>query len=481
MQRLGGFQLVLLVFAMLAGCGQLPRENTPVAKVLDLGTEKMKQQGDVTVYTLPNALTLIHKKTTANSIVGMTMFVRSGASEDDPERAGLSSLVMRVLSKGTESRDADQIAEEIAQLGANFSASPGQDYCHASMKCVNSDFEEAMELFADLLKNPIFPVEQVDLERVKLIAAIRRGDDRPSVVAGRKFRREIFGQHPYGTPVTGMPETLQNVQASDLYTKHRAVFVPSNMVLSVVGNIDIEKLEKIISENFPDPMPQRERRLVADKIITPGGTNHRIVKDSEQSYMIMGHLVCGEGDPDEPAVEVAASILGSGMSSRLFTELRDNRGLAYEVGCSASFHKYKGMLVCYIGTNPENTKLPSQPVPSLSDLEGGLPVFGEDDEIVPKGSLVEEAMWGEIEKLRTTPVEQDELDRVKNYIAGEYLRQNERNSSQAYYLGYWYLADRGVEYDHKYLDDIRAVSSRDVMKVANKYFLEPTVVIVGPQ
>lgn len=453
--------LILLALLVLTGCyvSMEPEGTSLVRPVFELPATTSTKIGDVNMTTFKNGLTLLHKQTTNNEIVGLVLYIKTGAAEEMPEKAGLTNLMMRVLAKGTKNRTADEIAEETASLGAALSPSAGNDYCTVSMQCVKDDLPVALELLADITFNPTFPLDEVELERRRVLASIRMGEDQVSVVAAKRFMRELYGAHSYGIPLEGEVDTLPEITPQDLSERHQATFVPSNMVFSVVGNVNAQKLSELIEANFGQVMLAKDSDYRANKIIAPGGSRAEIFKDSEQGYVVLGHLTCPVGHPDEPAVKVASAILGGGMSSRLFAELRDRQGLAYSVGARATFFQLQGHMMAFIGTSAANLA-PSEEFNGASRAEHGL--------------------WNEIQNLRETPVTDEELERAKNYIAGAYLRAHERNVQQASYYGFWHLTGRGVEYDQKYVDSIREVTSRDIMRVANKYFLEPTIVVLRP-
>lgn len=451
--------LLLAAVVLLAACVPEPTRPRPDARHFRLPAASTRSFDNVTVHTFENGLTLIHQQNTSNRIVGATVYIRFGAADDSDNQAGLTNLMARVLTKGTTTRTSDDIGEELGRLGASVSASAGQDFIKVSMQCINDDFAPTLAIAADVMKNPVFPVEELETERRKVLAGIRMTEDQPGALASRRFRRELFGTHPYGRPVEGEPATVASMQTPDLMARHRAVFVPSNMVFAVVGNVGFEETRRLVATHFGYSSPPREERYKVNKIIAPNSNQVTIEKDTEQAFIVMGHLICPAGHPDEPALEVAAAILGSGMSSRLFRELRDKRGLAYAIGASTTFLQDQGVMAVYMGTAPSNIP-PDPQSPRYTGARGGI--------------------WAEIEKLQTSPASDDEIERAKNYIAGEYVREHERNASRAGYLAYWYITGRGVEYDTRYLDDIRAVTARDIMRVANKYFLDPTVVVVGP-
>lgn len=453
----------LLLLLILPGCFR-PDPVAPLGRqyftVADPGQQRI---GDVQRITLENGLTIIHRKTTANALVGLTVYIRMGSVQEDQGKAGQTTLMMRTLPKGTKNRDADTIAEQLASLGASITPRAGQDFSSVSLRCVVDDLPAAMDILADVVFNPVFPNDQVDLEREKLLASIRISEDQLASFAWRRFERAVFGGHPYGNPLEGTPETLATLTPIDIGTTHRDFFVPSNMILSVVADIETERIMQLVREHFGAVTLDRRPRHLADKVIAPGGGLHDFVKETNQGFVVLGHLVCPLKHPDRPAVDVAGTILGSGMSSRLFSDLRDRKGLAYSVGSLATFLDKQGYLAVYIGTNGDtiNRWFPPGAPPTLN-------------------ATTSNDLWEHLLALRNEPVTEAELERAKNYIEGAYLRAHETNLQQAAYLGFWEISGLGLDYDERYMEQIRAVTARDVMRVANKYFLDPTVVVVRP-
>lgn len=454
---------LLAALLLLAGCFR-PDPVAPLGRQYFTLPEPGQQRiGDVNQMTLENGLTIIHRRTTANSLVGLTVYIRMGAAQEDNDKAGQTSLLMRTLLKGTRNRDADTISEELARLGASISPRAGHDFSSVSLRCVVDDLPEAMELLADILFNPTFPNDQIDLEREKLLAHLRISEDQLASFAWKRFEQAVYGGHPYGTPIDGHPETLANLTPMEIGGTHRDFFVPSNMILSVVADMEADEVRRLVNTHLGQVTLDRRQRYQVDKVVAPGGGVIEYTRDSNQGFVVLGHLVCPIGHPDRPAIDVASTILGSGMSSRLFADLRDRKGLAYSVGSVASFLQNQGYLAVYIGTNAETINRWFPPTAGAG-----------------QASATSNDLWEHLLALRNEPVTAAELDRAKNYIAGSYLRAHETNLQQAAYLGFWEISGLGLGYDERYIEQIRAVTARDIMRVANKYFLDPTVIVVRP-
>lgn len=426
----------------------------------------------MTVHHFPNRMTLIHRRNESNSIAAVTCLARPGALADPPEKAGRMHLMMRLLSKGTASRSADQIAEAFEGMGARFGASENYDYVGVSLQCVRDDLGRAMNVYADILRNPSFPLDEIQTERNRVLGEIRAREDRPPSAAMRRFRQQLFSPGPYGVPLEGFPETVAQVTQIDLVEAHRTVFQPENMVFAIVGDISFEEARKLVESSFGDlpalgtPLSEASRRH------SPRSRHERLERATEQGFVTMGTVTMPMDHDDSPAMDLAAAVLGQGMSARLFRELRDRRGLAYMVGAFNRQYRHAGMFGVYIGTSPETV---ATSVREHGDPEGFFTSGGID-----AMEWASRALWAEVEQLKLEPVPQAELERARSYLIGGYLRGHEANSQQAHYLAFWHTMGLGVDYDERYPELLREVTSRDVMRVANKYFLDPTTVILAP-
>ncbi|MCB2154661.1 insulinase family protein [bacterium] len=440
----------LAALLILSGCvrNTQPITASPIAPVT--GQTIDYQVGEINVHRFPNRLTMIHRQNQTNQIVAVTCLIRPGAAQDPDDKIGQSRLMMRTLTKGTKNRTSDEIAEELEDLGASLNTSDTYDYVAVSLKCVRSDLDKTLDIFADVIRHPTFPQEELDAEKTRQLAEIRIREDRSPSAVMTRFRGQLFGAYPYGRPLEGQPEIVSALTQRDVGTLHEQVVRPENMVISLVGDVDEEEARMLIDKYFGDMADSGSQRVDARKSFAPSGSRFEFVRDVEQGFVALGHVTCPIDDEDAPTVEVASAVLGRGMSSRLFSELRDRQSLAYMVGASANEMYTAGYFVSYIATSPQ----------TVDKALNGL--------------------WEQIELLRYEPVTDEELDRARTYLIGGYLRGHETNSQQAYHLANWQLAGMGVAYDEIYPDRIRAVTSRDVMRVANKYFLDPTVVILRP-
>lgn len=424
------------------------------------------------VHQYDNNLTLIHRRNPSNEIVAVTLLARPGAVADPEGKLGRTHLMTRLLSKGTRNRSADEIAEELEGMGVRFAASDSYDYVGAAFQCVKSDLGDALEIFADIIKNANFPLDEMETEKQRIYGEIRSREDRSPSATIKRFRQALLGPGPYGNPLEGEPETVAFLTQIDVVTAHQEIFRPENMVISIVGNISADDAKALLEKHFGSMVSTAEAYSETAKSYAPTSSKIDFYRDVDQGFIAMGSTVAPLGDEDSAAIDVATAVLGQGMSARLFRTLRDHRGLAYTVGAFNTQYRRSGFIAVYIGTSPETV---SESVEQHGDMIGLYNAPG-----VTPMDWAASALWNEVEVLSREPVSPEELERAKSYLIGGYLRGHEANTQQAQYLAYWHLMGLGVEYDRDYPELLKKVTSRDVMRVANKYFHDPTTVILKP-
>ncbi len=401
--------------------------------------------------TLSNGADFHFLRTEAAPVAAMTVVLDTGARDDAAGQCGRTNLMARLIGKGSSTRGAAAMAEAFESLGIAFGASASQDIVSVSMQSLAEDFPRAVELFADALLRANFDWEEIDTERGRIASEIRARDDRPPQLAIKHLRRLLFEPHAYARPVEGELDTLAEVTQVDLGMLHAATAVAPRMVVSVAGMLDGQAVRSMIESHFPAPKDRPDRRIKVDVSIPLKAGRSVVERKVEQSFIAMGHRLCGVTDPDVPAMVVAGTVLGGGMSSRLFAELRDRRGLAYAVGATCSFNQMHGAFIAYIGTKPSSQK------------------------------EAEEGLWGEVRRLREEPVPAEELARAQNYIVGNYLRELETCRMRAARTAGDVALGLGADHAARYPDLIHAVTPRDVLRVANRYFIDPSFSIVTPR
>lgn len=406
---------------------------------------------EVSMKILDNGLKVIVKQNNANQIFAAVCMIDTGLFFEETTKVGITNFVQRMLQKGTKTRTAEQIADTIESVGGFISASASADFAEASVVSLVDDYELSLEMLSDVLFNPIFPNDEIEKERKLILDHMRLEEDDTFEYTYKNFLDTLYAGHNYQYMSEGTPETVKSIQTQDLIDYHKKFYVPSNMIISVVSNIPAEQAFKTIQKYFGQKSPAKPAKISVSKDFEIKAKNKTLNKKVQQGFLTFGYITAPVTSDDYPAIKVINSVLGEGMSSRLFVELRDKKGLAYAVGSIAPSRKDKGHILGYIGTKPETLE------ESKTEMER---VFNE---------LIEKE------------IPEDELNRCKNYIAGRFLMDHERNVRQAWYLAWFEIMGKGYQFDEKYPEAIKNVTPKDIMKVANKYFLAPTTVMLKPE
>jgi predicted Zn-dependent peptidase len=407
---------------------------------------------------LPNGMTVLCTENAAADIVAARVFIRAGGRYEPIAQAGLSHLLAAVMTKGTNRLTSQEIAERVESVGASLGADAATDYCLLSLKTVSSDFPEMLELVAELLRSPAFPEMEVELERRLTLQGIRSMQEQPFSVANNQLRQAMYGQHPYALPGLGTAETVSSLTQSDLRHYHKTYFRPDNLVVSIAGRIQPDAAMALVEQVFGDwkiPL-QADGSVVpfTEPDLPPVIPNPRWVitpQDTQQAIVMLGYLASEVHNKDHLTLKLLNTYLGSGLSSRLFVELREKQGLAYEVSAFYPTRIDTSHFVAYIGTAPENAAVA---------LEG---------------------LRSEVERLQTVQLTDKELQAAKNKLLGQYALGKQTNAQLAQISGWYETLKLGIDYDDRFQQHIPTITAEDIQAVANRYFTQPYVSLVGSE
>jgi predicted Zn-dependent peptidase len=405
---------------------------------------------------LNNGIIILVQENFAADIIAARLFMRAGSRWEETHQAGLSHLVAAVLTKGTERWSSLEIAEQVESVGASLSADATTDYFLLSLKTVSADFEEILQLAGELLRSPSFPAQEIELERRLTIQAIRSQQEQPFTIAFDQLRQMMYREHPYALSGLGTEWSVSQLSREDLLRYHQTHFRPDNLVISLSGRIQPETAIALIEQVFGDwqapthPLPTLHLPPVNSQPMRKA-----IAQDTQQSIVMLGYLSpaidpCGVELQDYAALKLLNSYLGNGLSSRLFVELREKRGLAYEVSAFYPTRLQPAQFVVYMGTAPENTAI------ALDGLQT------------------------EIDRLGVIPLMPEELQAAKNKILGQYALGKQTNAQIAQTFGWYEVLGLGIGFDTHFQEQIAAITSEVAQEVAQKYLIHPYVSLVGP-
>ena len=400
---------------------------------------------------LANGITLIVVENQAADLIAGRFFLKNaGSIWEKREQAGLSHLVSAVITKGTANLSAIEIAEKVESVGASLGADASADYFLLSLKTVATDFPVMLELLGEIMRSPTFPEGEVELEKKLTSQSIRSQQEQPFNVAFNQLREMMYPQHLYGVSILGTEETVANLSSQDLQTYHQTYFRPDNLVISISGRITETEAVSLVEQVFGDwqiptqSLPTRESSFVE---VSPG--TQTIPQDTQQSIIMLGYLTSSVNSEDYPVLKLLSTYLGNGLSSRLFVELREKRGLAYDVSAFYPTRIDVAPFVSYIGTAPENTEI------ALSGLRT------------------------EIERLAKIELTETELQGAKNKLLGQYALGKQTNSEIAQIFGWYESLGLGMEFDDRFQKSVAQVTSKQALEAANSYLTKPYISLVG--
>lgn len=390
---------------------------------------------------LSNGLVLMHSEKKTLPVVNVVLAVKAGSILDPAEKAGLANLTADLLNEGTTKRSSMNISDEIEFVGGQLNVSGGLDYITITLTVLKKDLELGFDLLSDIILNPAFNPEEVMRRKSMTKGYIMMMNDEPGVVASKVFLEAIYGEHPYAMPVEGVRETIDNITQQDIVDFHKSYCTPNNSIMAVVGDISKEEMRSMIDKYFKDWQKKEIRALpLPDLKYRDKPLVIKINKNIEQANIILGHLGMRRDNPDHYAATVMNYILGGGgFASRLMDNIRDNKGLSYDVHSYFSSNKHAG------------------------SFQAGLQT---------KNHTANEAIaeiLKEMERIKKEPVTDKELSDAKAYMTGSFPLRLDSNSKIAGFLVAVELFDLGVNYVDDYKKFINAVSKDDILRVAQKY------------
>lgn len=368
--------------------------------------------------------------------------------ENPEKKAGLYTVLNRLFLQGTKNRTAQQLANELDENAIDCYSEMKQDFIRFKLQCLNEDFEKGIEILADIIKNSTF--EDFNKEVIKLKGEIPAEMDEPKSKAMDAFYKNIFKNHPYGHTYTKILEDIDDITPQDVRDAYKDLLSNSPKVISLVGDFDENKVIELLKKHFSEIKNTSD---FSSKIEAPVLTETQIVKvekdDAAQAQIIQGWHVPTIFDKDYPAIMVMNTMLGSsGLSSRLFLELRDKKGLAYVVRSSYEIYDKAALFNVYIATEPKNIK---------TSLEG---------------------FKIELDKIKNIPVTEQELANAKNNLIGKRQFFTETNLQQSSLMAFYEDKGLGADYEEKLIEQINHVTADDIQRVANLCIKEPYVLTV---
>jgi zinc protease len=398
---------------------------------------------------LSNGLTVIVRPDPAVGVMAASLQIRAGSLFETADTAGITNFLHRVMVRGTKRYTALQLTEAIEDLGGSLDASGDIEYAEVRGAALARHWEALLELVAEVALRPTLPNEEVERERRLIQSALQTRGDTPFQRAFDALLLDLYGEHPYAWPSTGRRESIERIDRRALHAHYAAIYRPDRMVLAVSGHVSTNRVVRAAERLFRTTPPAATAVTTPPVAATPRGNRRVVERPVQQAQVLVGYLGPALTEPDYPAVRVLATVLGGGMSGRLFTELRDRRGLAYSVGALSSIRTGPSV-VTYMGTAPGNAE------------------------------AAESGVLAEIERIRGEAVSEWELTRAKNYMLGTLAMDRRTSARHAWYLAFFEVVGAGWDFPERFTRAVEAVTVADVTRVAARYLTRPTVVVLQP-
>lgn len=398
---------------------------------------------------LENGVRLVTERIPTLKSVTVGIWVNAGSRDEQPAQSGYSHFIEHMFFKGTATRSAADISREIDALGGEMNAFTTRESTTFYVKVLDQHLPKALDLLSDLLHRSKFASKEIEKEKQVVLEEIRMVQDDPEDLVQELHTGQVMGRHPLGRPILGRAATIGSLRRKDLLDYIETRYQPQEIVIAVAGNFDQRQLERIIAREFgrrpPGVSPKPHERRTPDLL---GGVVMQH-KRLEQVHLCIGMKGIPAGHPDRYAAYVLNSVLGGSVSSRLFQEVREKRGLAYSIYSFLSGYSDGGTLTVYAGTRPKEVE------------------------------RVIEVIRRETRRMAAKGLTRDELKRTKDQMKGSLMLSLESSHSRMNKLA----KDEMIKGKHTTLDDmtraIDAVTFTQMERVAQELLDEGSMAITG--
>jgi zinc protease len=404
--------------------------------------------------TLANGLRVIVIENHATPLVGAQLMVKNGGEVDPAELSGVADMTAELLTKGTKTRTAPQIAQEIEALGGIIGSAAGWDASRASVNVIASKTEPAMTILADVVRNPVFKEEEIERLRQQYLDSLSVGMNSPGTLASWVASRVVFGGNPYGHPVSGTPESIPRIKREDITTLHATFYRPDNAILVIGGDIRSDDAFKLAERLFGDwAKPSTALPATRSKADTAAAKQRVVVVDmpgAGQAAVVFARRGIARTDPEYYAGLVANSVL-SGYSGRLNQEIRIKRGLSYGARSSLDTRRDVGPFVASAQTKNQS------------------------------GAEVASLLVGELTRLSSEAVTEAELMPRKAVVIGGFGRSLETTEGLVAQVASLALYGLSLDEINRYIASVQAVTPAQIQKFAGSRLgaSDANIVIVG--
>jgi predicted Zn-dependent peptidase len=394
---------------------------------------------DIRTTTLPNGIKVITEVMSHVRSVSVGVWVGTGSRRENAEQNGISHFIEHMLFKGTANRSAEDIARSVDSLGGNLDAFTAKEMVCYNTKVLDEHLPIAMDVLSDLVLNPLFRDEDIEKEKGVILEEIKMDADNPDYLVHEIFSANFWKDHPLGKPILGTRETVKKFSQQMIRDYYTEVYTPENLLVTAAGNLTHDRLVSLVGERFQTvkrggPVPELTKPATHAKIAL------RTRKELEQVHVCLGVPCYPIPHEDRYICYVLNTVLGGGMSSRLFQNIRERQGLAYAVFSELNPYADTGCLAVYAGTGLESAK------------------------------QVVESVMREFTELKQHEVSPEELRRAKDHLKGSLMLSLESTSSRMSNLARQEMHFQRFFTLDELVESIEKVTAAGVQRVAQDFF-----------
>ena len=406
--------------------------------------------GAVTRTKLANGMTVLVRENPTAPVVAISLMLRMGTRWETRQNAGISNFLQLMVVRGTTLRDGTQIVSVADRMGGSIDAYADADYAEIPATALSRYWGEMLDLVAEIALKPSIPDGTTQAVRDFLARQIRNRADKPYDAAFDSLMARTYGDNPYAWDPLGLKESLERMDRAALLAHYRRHYVPGAMVLAVSGKVKSAELVARAEGLFGALPAASAPAPNATPAPAPASARAVLTVPGAQAQILMGGLAPSLTDPDLAAMKVVSTILGGGLSSRFFSELRDKQGLAYTTAAREPMRVGAGYFLALLGTAPANKE------------------------------KAEVALREQLERIQRQAVSDEELRVAKAFLLGSLAMDRRTNARQAWYMASLEVAGVGHEFLDRYVAQVRAVTKADVQLAAQRYLATVRTVVAEP-
>jgi predicted Zn-dependent peptidase len=395
---------------------------------------------------LPNGLTILTEEMQQIRSASIGIWIKTGSRHEEAERNGITHFVEHMLFKGTTSRSAQDIARQVDSIGGNMDAFTSKECICFNVKVLDEHLPIAMDILSDLVLNPVFAAKDIVRERGVILEEIKMDEDSPDYLVHEIFTQNFWKDHPLGKPILGTKDTVRKFEQQSLFDYYGGFFYPGNMIISAAGSLQHQRFVDLATQKFAHLQPKQNGfKQIAPQTFSKIVTRNK--KSLEQVQICMGVPALHIADERRYVAYVLNTLLGGGMSSRLFQNIRENQGLCYAIYSDLNSYRDTGCLSVCVGTSQE---------------------------WAPK---VVESVVGEFRDLKAEEIPAEEVSRAKAQLKGSLMLSLESSTARMSNLARQEMYfDRFFSLD-EIIERIESVTPSQLQEMANDLFQQEKIAV----